>query len=94
VSDTVGRRPWEADPSATFARRLGKPARELGGNSGKQGCPDIWELSNGDIAVIGRNLSEAYTGRLPEDVSLAEDERLVVIPRAMIIAAKKDIPDA
>jgi hypothetical protein len=94
VSNAVGRRPWEADPSATFAHRLGKPARELGGSSGKQGCPDIWELSNGDIAVIGRNLSEAYADRLPEDVSLAEDERLVVIPRAMIIAAKKDIPDA
>jgi hypothetical protein len=89
-----GRRAWEADPSATFARRLGKPARELGGSSGKQGCPDIWELSNGDIAVIGRRLSDAYAGRLPEDVTLAEDEALVVIPRAMIIAAKKDIPDA
>jgi hypothetical protein len=86
-------RPWEANPAATFARRLGKSARELGGSSGKQGCPDIWELSNGDIAVIGRNLSDTYAGRLPEDVTIAEDERLVVIPRAMIIAAKKDIPD-
>lgn len=87
-------RPWEADPSASFSRRLGIPARSGGSSSGKTGCPDIWELSNGDIAVIGRDLSEAYAERLPSDVTLLDDERLVVIPRNTIIFAKKDIPDA
>jgi hypothetical protein len=33
-------------------------------------------------------------GRLPADVKVAKDERIVVIPRSMIIAAKPDIPDA
>jgi hypothetical protein len=50
-------------------------------------------LDNGDIAVIGRDLTENYSARLPTDVSVAFDEKLVVIPRAMMIAAKKDIPD-
>ena len=57
-------------------------------------CPDIWELDNGDIAVIGRDMIEQYTERLPTGVSIVSDERLVVIPRNMIIAAKPDIPDA
>jgi hypothetical protein len=87
-------RPWEADPSAGLARRLGKSALELGETSAGPTCPDIWELDNGDIAVIGRELTTAYTDRLPDGVDIGPDERLVVIPRRMLIAAKPDIPDA
>jgi len=54
----------------------------------------VWELSNGDVAVIGRDLTNAYAGRLPNGVTIVADERLVVIPRATIVAAKEDIPDA
>lgn len=85
-------RPWEADPSANFLRRLGKPARELNSSDSGPECPDIWELDNGDIAVIGRDLTEALGSRLPEGVSIGSDERLVVIPRIMIVSAKDDIP--
>jgi hypothetical protein len=87
-------RPWEADINARFVRRLGKSALELGNTSASPSCPDIWELDNGDIAVIGRDLTAVYGGRLPTDVSIGADERLVVIPRNMLVAAKSDIPDA
>lgn len=87
-------RRWEADPSASFARRLGKTAAELGQSDKKRECPDIWQLDNGDVAVIGRDLTTAYRARLPEDVALAPDERLVVIPGPLLSAAKPDIPDA
>ncbi|WP_216895791.1 hypothetical protein [Nocardia alni] len=87
-------RRWEADPAASMSRRLGKSAKELGQTGGRDSCPDIWELDNGDIAVIGRDLTDAYTARLPDDVTIYHDERLVIIPRATIIAAKRDIPDA
>jgi hypothetical protein len=87
-------RDWEADPSASFTRRLGKSAAELGNSDGRTECPDIWLLDNGDVAVIGRDLTSAYNGRLPSDVSLGPDERLVVIPGNMLSAAKPDIPDA
>jgi hypothetical protein len=50
-------------------------------------------LSNGDVAVIGRDRTEAYANRLPEDVRLAADERLVIIPGAMLRSARKDIPE-
>ena len=86
---------WEADASVSFSRRLGKSAAELGGiTGGRDACPDIWELDNGDIAVIGRDVTDAYRTRLPEDVRIAADERLVIIPRRMLIVAKTDIPDA
>jgi len=87
-------RAWEADPSATMIRRLGKSAAELGTTGGEDGCPDIWELDNGDIAVIGRDLTGSYAHRLPPGVTLAADERLVIIPRSTAAAAKADIPDA
>jgi hypothetical protein len=84
---------WEADSAASFQRRLGKSSRELGQTTGDSGCPDIWELDNGDIAVIGRDLTPEYEARLPADVSIGTGERLVIIPRKTITAAKTDIPD-
>ncbi|MCK2239247.1 MULTISPECIES: hypothetical protein [unclassified Crossiella] len=66
----------------------------MGTTAGETTCPDIWELDNGDVAVIGRDLTDAHRSRLPAGVSIAEDERLVVIPRITMLAAKADIPDA
>ncbi|MEV6983205.1 hypothetical protein AB0M95_18360 [Sphaerisporangium sp. NPDC051017] len=87
-------RPWEANPSAEFKRRIGRSALELGNTNSSPSCPDIWELDNGDFAVIGRDVTVSYTGRLPSDVSVAADERIVVIPHNMLIAAKPEIPHA
>ncbi|WP_274915817.1 hypothetical protein [Streptomyces sp. WZ-12] len=87
-------RTWKPDPSARFRRRLGKTAHELDHSDGKDECPDIWQLDNGDVAVIGRDLTAHYGPSLPDGVRLAEDERLVVIPGNMLSAAKPDIPDA
>ena len=86
-------RPWEADPQAKFSRRLGGSALALGKSNDRNECPDIWELSNGDVAVIGRDLTPNYRGQLPGGVAIGADERLVVIPGSMLRAAKKDIPD-
>lgn len=86
-------RSWQADISAGFRRRLGRSAQDLGLSSSSSSCPDIWELDNGDFAMIGTDATEAYSDRLPDGVSLAADERLVVIPGAMVRAAKSDISD-
>jgi hypothetical protein len=86
--------PWKPDRTAEFDRRLGRSAAELGESGGTTTCPDIWELSNGDVAVIGRDLTADYAGRLPDDVSVGAGERIVVIPRSMVVAAKPDMPDA
>lgn len=65
-----------------------------GDDRGRDGCPDIWELDNGDFAVIGRDLTKAYSEGLPEDAVIGAGERLVVIPRLTLLAAKAHIPDA
>ncbi|HEY2698657.1 MAG TPA: hypothetical protein VGJ45_24580 [Pseudonocardiaceae bacterium] len=67
-----------------MTRRLGMSPSDPGSGgdgatattSSKTGCPDIWQLSNGDVAIIGRDLTEAYRSRLPDDVSVAANERL------------------
>lgn len=87
------RKSWDADVAARFARRLGKSARELGLTQDEDDCPDIWELDNGDIAIIGRDRTAAYERRLPPDVRLAADERLVIIPGSMMRSARNDIPE-
>ncbi|MET9346016.1 hypothetical protein [Streptomyces termitum] len=87
-------RRWEADPSARFVERLGKSAAELGNSKDEDDCPDIWRLSNGDVAVIGRDLTDHYRSQLPDGVTLGADEKLVVLPGNMLSTAKADIPDA
>lgn len=84
---------WNADP-AGFGWRLGKSPRELGTSTGEDGCPDIWELNNGDFAMIGPDHTASYTGRLPDGVVISPGEKLVVIPRITLLSAKRDIPDA
>jgi len=85
---------WQADTSASFVRRLGKSAKELGQTDDKEKCPDLWLLDNGDVAVVGFDCTEAYRARMPEDMILSTGERLVVIPGVMLRAARPDIPDA
>ncbi|HET7475623.1 MAG TPA: hypothetical protein VFJ97_06305 [Dermatophilaceae bacterium] len=87
-------RPWDADPSAEFTRRLGEDPMELGVTTTTPDCPALWELSNGDIAVIGRDLTTAYHGRLPDGVSVGADERLVILPGVVLRSAKPDIGEA
>ena len=85
---------WDAGPVTGLHRRLGKSPQELGTSGGETGCPDIWELDNGDIAVVGRDLTKSYSGRLPDGLVVSPGERLVVIPRVTMMSAKGDLPDA
>lgn len=87
-------RGWEADPTSPLVRRLGKSPAALGTTGGEQGYPDIWELENGDIAVVGLDLTDSYLTRLPPGLAVGPDERIVVIPRRTAAAAKADLPDA
>ncbi len=74
-------------------RRVGASPRERGSGSG-QTCPDIFELSDGNFAVIGTEATEKLEGELPPDAARADYERIVVITRETLVRAKADIPDA
>lgn len=67
-------------------RRIGSTPRERGSATG-QSCPDVFELDNGEYAVIG------YDDRAPDGIVLGPGEYLVVVPRELLVDAKKDIPD-
>ncbi|MGW0710436.1 hypothetical protein ACWD4G_31535 [Streptomyces sp. NPDC002643] len=76
-----------------IVRRVGASPQERGSGSG-QTCPDIFELSDGNFAVIGTEATEALDGQLPPDAARAAHERIVVITRETLVRAKQDIPDA
>ncbi|MFI1562361.1 hypothetical protein ACH4ZX_04710 [Streptomyces sp. NPDC020490] len=74
-----------------IVRRIGAPPSARGSLSG-QSCPDIFELSDGNYAVIGREATAELEGQLPEDATRADDERIVVISRETLVRAREDIP--
>ncbi|MFC8968375.1 hypothetical protein ACIRRT_27945 [Streptomyces sp. NPDC102256] len=76
-----------------IVRRVGASPRERGSASG-QSCPDIFELADGDFAVIGREATQELDPELPSDAARADYERIVIITRETLLRAKKDIPDA
>lgn len=76
-----------------FTKRLGLDPHANGAKSaGCQGCPDIFELENGDFAIIGADITAA-ADKLPPSAGCGPDERIVRIPRKTLVLAKQDIPD-
>lgn len=72
-------------------RRLGVAPRDRGLESctSSGNCPDVFELANGDFAVIGEDISHGLS--LPADAGRSETERVVLVPRAVLLAAVKDL---
>ncbi|MDQ0789667.1 hypothetical protein [Streptomyces sp. B3I8] len=76
-----------------IVRRIGASPRERGSATG-QSCPDIFELTDGNFAVIGTEATAQLDAELPPDASRADYERIVVITRDTLLRAKAQIPDA
>ncbi|GHH81822.1 hypothetical protein [Streptomyces capitiformicae] len=76
-----------------IVRRLGVAPRYRGSATGAT-CPDIFELADGNFAVIGTDATDSLDAQLPADAARADDERIVVITRETLVRAKADIPDA
>ena len=82
-------------PAAMILRRLGiapslRPEAEC---VACNNCPDLFELEDGDFAVIGLDVTESVGRFLPADAGCGEGERIVRIPRAVLVAARADIPE-
>lgn len=71
-------------------RRLGTPPKERG-SANSISCPDIFELVDGQIAVIGTDMTGELAGELPEGAVVAPYERVVVITRQTLLDARGDI---
>ena len=77
-----------------FVRRLG-PDPHAGGQRtvALAGCPDVWELADGDFAIIGVDITTTASRQLPATANCGPDERIVKVPRHTLVLAKPDIPD-
>ncbi|MEF3118091.1 MULTISPECIES: hypothetical protein [Streptomyces] len=73
-----------------ISRRLGATPQERG-SMGNGSCPDLFELSDGRFAVIGTDMTADLDGKLPDDASRADYEKIVVITRDTLLRAKSDI---
>ena len=75
-----------------FQRRIGPDPHANGAKtSSLNGCPDIWELTDGDFAVIGPDITAQVT-ELPVTAGCGPDERIVRLPRRILIGARVAIP--
>jgi hypothetical protein len=80
-------------PPPTIVRRLGiAPAARSVECVACNNCPDLFELDDGDFAVIGFDVTEELADRLPDDAGCGPAERIVRIPRAVLVAARREIP--
>ena len=77
-----------------FKRRISKTPQELGlSNGGAEDCPDLWELTTGDYAAVGLDVTGELAARLPEGVKVGPHERVVLVPRSLLASAKPNIAD-
>jgi hypothetical protein len=78
----------------TFVKRLGPDPHANGARTvALNNCPDMFELDSGDFAIIGIDITDEAAPRLPATASCGPDERIIRIPRNLLVNAKSDIPD-
>jgi hypothetical protein len=70
-------------------RRLGVAPHERDSCTQSGNCPDVFELANGDFAIVGLDVSLELD--LPEDAGRSETERTVVVPREVLMAALREL---
>lgn len=75
-----------------FIRRLG--IDPVGTRLCARSCPDILELADGDFAVIGADITTQAADHLPVGSGCSPEERIVRIPRALLLRARKELPAA
>ena len=78
-----------------FIRRLGVTATSsplpcAGGRS----CPDVILLEDGDFAVIGADITQHADQLNAVGAGCGPGEKMVRIPRALLVRVRADIPEA
>jgi len=72
-----------------FLKRLGQNKLQC---SGGFACPQILEMITGDYAAAGEDITSEAVGALPPGPGIGPKERIVKIPRAVMIAVRPEIP--
>lgn len=61
----------------------------VGGHS----CPGIFEIVGGDFAVVGTDITSLAQPLMPDGTGCGPEERIVRIPRQVLVSARPDIPE-
>lgn len=72
-----------------FLRRLGYNERQCEGGFN---CPQILEMVDGDFAAVGTLITDEAIKAMPPGPGVGPTEGVVKIPRAVMIAARAEIP--
>ena len=54
-------------------------------------CPDIFETETGDFIIIGRDVTSIVEPEIPADAIISKGERVVLIPRDLLVSAAENI---
>jgi hypothetical protein len=57
-------------------------------------CPQILEMTDGDFAGVGQDITNEAIPAMPPGPGVGPKERVIRIPRAVLIAARAEIPAA
>jgi hypothetical protein len=82
----------ETEP-VSIVRRLGSTPQQRGSQQGMN-CPDIFALSDGSVAYIGKDMTEQLRDMLPAGAGIGADEKLVVLPWDAVRDALADMGHA
>jgi hypothetical protein len=73
-----------------FIKLLGQTG--IGPQPCARGCPGVLELADGSFAVIGTDITAEAADRLPPGAGCAPGERVVRIPRELLVRIRSEIP--
>jgi hypothetical protein len=57
-------------------------------------CPNLFELTDGNFLGVGRDVTSRAKPLLPRDAGCADYERIILLPRRVIVAAWPQLPAA
>jgi hypothetical protein len=80
------------DVDLRVSRRLGTAPSGRASCSSSGNCPDVFELSTGDFAIVGEDVSTSL--ELPADAGRSDTERIVRVPRDVLFAAARNLLDS
>ena len=75
-----------------FIRRMGQNGREQCVNG--HTCPQLLEMADGDFAAVGLDITEEALRAFPAGPGVGPNERVIRIPRQVLIAVRVEIPAA
>jgi len=73
-----------------FLRRLGQNEQQQCENG--HYCPQILEMADGDFAAVGPDMTEQAISAMPPGPGVGPKERVVRVPRQVLISARAEIP--